>query len=210
VAGTVISTLRTHAPDIEGSLVVWQWVEVASSLALATVLFAIMYKVLPDAIVSWRDAWVGGIMTAVLVAAGRYLPALYLTFTSVGAFGAAASLVVVLVWIFLTGLLLIYSVEFTQAWGQKHGRPVRPREWAEEVVELPAREAALLEECDLTAPRPPSGTPATRQQSVPPPEIVGQLGPSIEPRRWRRWRLLLTALAAAVLARRAARQPRLR
>jgi membrane protein len=98
------------------------------SFAVITLLFAMIYKVLPDAEVAWRDVWVGAILTALLFTAGKYLIGLYLghsTLTS--AFGAAGSVILLLTWVYYSALILLFGAEFTRACARHSGSPMRPK-----------------------------------------------------------------------------------
>lgn len=98
------------------------------SYALATVLFAFIYKVLPSAKVSWRSVIVGALVTAGLFTLGKFLIGLYLGQAAPGsAFGAAGSLVVLLIWVYYSTQLLLLGAEFTQVYATRHGGGVRYR-----------------------------------------------------------------------------------
>lgn len=118
-------------------------------LVLFTLLFAAVFKVLPDADVRWEDVWVGAFATALLFVVGKYLFSLYFSTANVGAaFGAAGSVVVVLVWIYYTALLLLLGAEFTQVYARRHGAKILPSKGAV-LVEREEREVpreALLDE----------------------------------------------------------------
>jgi membrane protein len=96
--------------------------ELAVSLLVLTLMFALLYRYVPDAEVRWRDVWLGGIMTAVLFALGKTAIGYYLGRASVGsAYGAAGSMVVLLVWVYYSALIVFFGAEFTQAWATRHG-----------------------------------------------------------------------------------------
>jgi membrane protein len=98
----------------------------ALSLALSAVLFALIYKLLPDARVGWRSVWVGAVATALLFNLGKYLIGLYLGQAAVGSsFGAAGSLAVLLVWVYYSTQLLLVGAEFTQVYATRFGRGLR-------------------------------------------------------------------------------------
>jgi membrane protein len=101
---------------------------VVLSYALATALFAFIYKVLPAARVSWRSVMVGALVTAGLFTLGKYLIGLYLGQAAPGsAFGAAGSLVVLLIWVYYSTQLLLLGAEFTRAYATRFGGGVRYR-----------------------------------------------------------------------------------
>jgi len=97
------------------------------SLALFTVLFAAVYKVLPDARIAWADVWVGAAVTAGLFTLGKFLIGLYLGTSSVGSpYGAAGSLAVLLVWIYYSAQVIFLGAEFTQAYACRYGSCIQP------------------------------------------------------------------------------------
>ena len=96
--------------------------EIAVSLLVLTFVFALLYKYVPDAEISWRDVWLGGLITAVLFTLGKTAIGLYLGRASVGsAYGAAGSMVVLLVWVYYSALIMFFGAEFTHAWATRHG-----------------------------------------------------------------------------------------
>lgn len=110
------------------------------SFAVISALFAAMFKVLPDAVVAWRDVWVGAIGTAVLFVVGKFLIGLYIGQSDPGsAFGAAGSLAVLLVWIYYAAVIVLLGAEFTQAWAESKGREIVPEQGAVRVVERKQR-----------------------------------------------------------------------
>ncbi len=123
---------------------VFHGLNVAVSLAVITTLFALIFKVLPDAQFPWREVWVGAAMTAALFIAGELLIGLYLGRGSVGStFGAAASLVVVLVWVYYSAQVLLFGAEFTQVYVNKFGSGSRPSAGALPATARPS--AAVLQ-----------------------------------------------------------------
>lgn len=105
------------------------------SFALITLLFAMIYKVLPDVEIGWRDVWIGAAATALLFTVGKFLIGLYLAKSSVAStYGAAGSLVVVLLWIYYSAQILFLGAEFTQVYASHHGSNIRPSAHAVPVV----------------------------------------------------------------------------
>jgi membrane protein len=106
------------------------------SLAVITLLFAAIFKVLPDAVIAWRDVWVGAFVTALLFELGKWAIGLYLGNSNPGkAYGAAGSLAVLLVWIYYTAMIVLFGAEFTQTWAVRRGSGIRPEEGAVMVTE---------------------------------------------------------------------------
>lgn len=102
--------------------------EFAVSFAVITFLFAMIYKVLPDAEVAWGDVWVGAAVTALLFSVGKFLIGLYLGSSSLGStYGAAGSLAIFLVWVYYSAQILFLGAEFTQVYAQRSGRPIVPK-----------------------------------------------------------------------------------
>jgi membrane protein len=102
--------------------------DLALALTVITVLFAMIFKVLPDVQLRWRDVWKGAFLTALLFSVGRFLISIYLGRTGVAStYGAAGSLVVLLMWVYYSTLILFYGVEFTRALLEEQGLKVRPK-----------------------------------------------------------------------------------
>ena len=98
-----------------------------ASLGIITVLFAVMFKILPDAEIAWRDVWVGGFATALLFTIGKTAIGVYLGTADPGsAFGAAGALALILIWIYYSALIVLVGAEFTQVWSVREGRGIRP------------------------------------------------------------------------------------
>ena len=95
--------------------------ELAVSLVVLTLGFALLFKYVPDAEIRWRDVWLGGFVTAVFFTVGKTALGYYLGQASVGsAYGAAGSMVVLLVWVYYSALIVFFGAEFTQAWATRH------------------------------------------------------------------------------------------
>lgn len=113
---------------VPGDTLVWQALESLLSLAVFAFVFAAIFKVLPDALIAWRDALTGAALTALLFAAGKFAIGLYLQRSDVGgAYGPAGSVVVLLVWVYYSALILLLGAELTQAVAAERGAPIRPR-----------------------------------------------------------------------------------
>ena len=94
----------------------------ALTLLITTILFALLYKVVPDTRIEWEDVWVGAFVTATLFSIGKFFIGLYLGKAGVGsAYGAAASLVVFLVWVYYSAQVFFLGAEFTRAYAERHG-----------------------------------------------------------------------------------------
>jgi membrane protein len=105
------------------------------SLGVIAALFALILKVLPDGRVTWRDAWVGGVLTSVLFTIGKTALGVYLGKAAPGsAYGAAGSLVVIVLWLYYASLILLFGAEFTKVWASAHKREIQPEAGAVKVV----------------------------------------------------------------------------
>src|SRR5689334_3631415 len=101
------------------------------SLVVITALFALIFKVLPDAQIRWRDVWVGAALTSVLFIVGKFAIELYLGKSNVGSsYGAAGSLVLILVWVYYSVQILLYGAEFTQVYAHWMGHHIQPSDEA--------------------------------------------------------------------------------
>ncbi|MCA9873987.1 MAG: YihY/virulence factor BrkB family protein [Anaerolineales bacterium] len=138
---------------------------------LPAVAFAVIFKALPDAEVAWRDVWLGAVVTAVLFALGNYLISIYLRYSSVAsAYGAAGSLIVMLLWVYYSAQIFFFGAEFTQVYANQHGSKVMPAEHAvavrrqrlDELLEPPAAPPPAY---PLAAYQPPPGDSPLRQRS---------------------------------------------
>ena len=99
------------------------------SFEIITLLFAMMFKLLPDAKISWRDVWVGAATTALLFVMGKFLIGLYLgTSDAASGFGAAGALVILLLWVYYSAQILFLGAEFTQVYSRHFGSRIVPSE----------------------------------------------------------------------------------
>ena len=106
------------------------------SFGVITVLFAMIYKILPDVEIGWNDVWIGSAITAFLFVVGKILLGLYLGRSGVAtAYGAAGSLVLILVWVYYSAQILFFGAEFTQVYANKYGSRIKPDKDAVPVTE---------------------------------------------------------------------------
>jgi len=105
------------------------WADNLVSIVLLTLLFAMLFKVLPDVEISWGDVWIGGALTAILFTLGKFLLGLYLARSTVSsAYGAAGSLVVILLWVYYSAQIIFFGAEFTQVYARKYGSGIIPKQ----------------------------------------------------------------------------------
>ena len=104
-------------------------------IGLLTTVFTTVFKVLPDARVRWRDVWVGALVTTILFVVGKELIGLYLKSSTLSStYGAAGSLVLLLIWIYYSSVIFLVGAEFTKAYSQRVGKAIRPKRNAVKVV----------------------------------------------------------------------------
>jgi len=109
----------------------WRTVNAGVTFAMTMLLFAILFKILPDAHVRLRHVWLGAAITALLFSIGKGLLALYLTRPETASvFGAAGALVVVMLWIYFSAIILLFGAEFTQAHARRRGDVIEPKSYA--------------------------------------------------------------------------------
>ncbi len=103
-------------------------IESLVSLAVVTLLFATIFKVLPDVVLRWQDVLIGAVVTAVLFTIGRSVIAIYLAYTATAStYGAAGSVVMILLWVYYSSLILLFGAAFTRSLLLRRGRPLIPR-----------------------------------------------------------------------------------
>jgi membrane protein len=103
----------------------------ALTLAVVTGIFTIIFKVLPDVLLKWKSAIVGALFTAILFSLGKYLIGVYIEKGNpASTFGAAGSIIVILLWIYYTSIILYFGAEFTQAYAEKYDNGIQPAEYA--------------------------------------------------------------------------------
>jgi membrane protein len=111
-----------------------QFANLVISIGVITVLFALIYKFLPDAEIAWRDVWLGAFVTAILFSLGKMLIGLYLGNSAVASsFGAAGSLALLLIWIYYSAQILFFGAEFTQVYANNYGSKIVPEEDAQAI-----------------------------------------------------------------------------
>ncbi len=121
--------MRSYFPDV--TVIVLEVLNVAISFIVITILFGVIFKVLPDAKIAWKDVRVGAFFTACLFMLGRYVISVYIETTGTGsAYGAAGSIIVILVWVYYTAAILYFGAEFTRVYVDYTGAQIQPAEYA--------------------------------------------------------------------------------
>lgn len=135
--------VQNHVP---GGLSAAVSLYLCADVVVIIVLFAVIFKYLPDMKIRWRDVWVGAILTAILFLLGKWALGLYLASGAAGsAYGAASSLITLLLWIYYSSQILLFGAEFTQVYTRKFGSDVEPDAYAV-CIEREEREVSHREE----------------------------------------------------------------
>ena len=132
VISTILVILGNYLRDlVPGFTYLWQLLNFLVSFGIVTLLFALIFKILPDAKIAWKDVWMGAALTALLFDIGKFLLGFYLGKTSLAsAYGAAGSLVIILTWVFYSAQILFLGAEFTQVYVRSGGKEIAPAEYA--------------------------------------------------------------------------------
>jgi membrane protein len=130
VVSTGIEALRNYVSQRFAGDAVWlEWANAILSFALFTLLFAMIYRILPDAKIPWRDVWLGAFVTSLLFVFGKWAIGLYMGRAAVtSAFGAAGSIVALLVWVYYASFIVLFGAEFTHAYAKLLEEHVTPPE----------------------------------------------------------------------------------
>jgi len=135
VSLTIEGTLKAFSPQLQavlpGGIVIALTIYVLFDLAVVTLLFALIFKYLPDAQIRWRDVWFGAFITAIFFGLGKWALGLYLgSGSAASAYGAGSSLISLLLWVYYSSQILLFGAEFTQVWANRFGGQVIPDEHA--------------------------------------------------------------------------------
>jgi membrane protein len=135
VSLTLESLLKAFSHYVQsalpGGIVVAMAVYLIFDFAIVVLLFAMIFKFLPDVQIQWRDVWIGAVITAILFGFGKWLLGFYLGSGAAGsAYGAASSLITLLLWVYYSSQILLFGAEFTQVYAARAGRAFKPTEYA--------------------------------------------------------------------------------
>lgn len=126
--------LKDFFPNV--TIIFFQIINIIISFTVIMTLFGVIFKVLPDAKIAWKDVRTGAFFTACLFMLGRFLIGIYIDFTSTGsAYGAAGSLIVILVWVYYTAAILYFGAEFTKTYAEFTGARIEPADYAVYVIQ---------------------------------------------------------------------------
>jgi membrane protein len=127
----------------DASVYIFQGINYAILMMVITTLFTIIFKVLPDATIKWRDSLLGAVFTAVLFLIGKFLISLYLSYSNIDMmYGAAASVILILLWVYYTSIILYFGAEFTKVYALRHGAGIQPNKTAVFIIKQEAKEFA--------------------------------------------------------------------
>jgi membrane protein len=122
VLDAAISAVGDRVTTFVGGEAVMQIIQLVFSFVVVTVLFAAIFRILPDLKIAWRDVWLGAVFTSVLFVLGKFGLGIYLGKAAVGsAYGAAGSLVILLVWVYWSAQILFFGAEYTQVYARTYG-----------------------------------------------------------------------------------------
>lgn len=110
-------------------LYIFYVVDFLISISIITLLFAMLFRFLPDVNIEWKSVWTGAVITALLFVIGKYALALYFGNAEPGStYGAAGSIILILLWVFYSCLIMFFGAEFTQVYARRYGHRVEPNE----------------------------------------------------------------------------------
>ncbi|WP_276498639.1 YihY/virulence factor BrkB family protein [Pontibacter litorisediminis] len=133
VISAAISVLSDYITDMIPDIGYWviKGLDFIISIGLITLLFALILKYLPDAYIRWKDTLIGALITAILFTIGKFLISWYIGTSDPGsAYGAAGSIILILVWIYYSSMIVFFGAEFTQQYARKYGQRITPKEHA--------------------------------------------------------------------------------
>lgn len=129
VVETIGNRLKEAFPDV--AVVILYIINLIITLGVTTILFSIIFKVLPDIRIKWKAIWPGAIATAILFMIGKFLISVYIAQSNIGStYGTAGSLVILIVWIYYSSIILYFGAEFTKAYALQKGVHIVPSEYA--------------------------------------------------------------------------------
>jgi membrane protein len=123
----------------------WNGISTLVSIVVTTGLFALLFRILPDVRLRWRDVTTGAVVTALLFTVGQQLIGLYLGQSSIATmYGAAGSVMILLLWVYYSCQIVLFGAEFTRVWAARHGVKVKPEEFAVKDPEAVQPKSALI------------------------------------------------------------------
>lgn len=127
--------LKGRFPDV--TIVLFYIVNLVITVAITCFIFAIIFRVLPDAKIRWKDVWAGALTTTFLFLLGKFGISFYISKNNIGTtYGPAGSLVVLVLWVYYSAIILYFGAEFTKAYAVQYGHPIFPSEYAVTVEQV--------------------------------------------------------------------------
>ena len=121
--------LKMHFPDV--TVVLFYIINLVITLCVTSMIFGVIFKVLPDAKIKWKDVFAGAVATSLLFMVGKLGISVYISKSNVGStYGTAGSLVILLLWIYYSSIILYFGAELTKAYAIKYGSPIHPNDYA--------------------------------------------------------------------------------
>jgi membrane protein len=143
LVSSLLDLLSSHLERFfsEDIIVLFYILNILIVLVVITALFAIIFKILPDAIIRWRDVIKGSFFTALLFMGGKFLISFYISRSNIGVtYGAAATIVIILLWVYYSSVILYFGAEYTKCYAVEAGSGIRPKDTAVFVVKQEAKE----------------------------------------------------------------------
>jgi membrane protein len=147
----ILSTLLTVLSDwvafyfSQTFNIVFRFLDLFLSLGVVTLLFAAIFKFLPDAKIPWRDVWTGALVTALLFVLAKFALGLYFGHSNpASAYGAAGTVILIMLWVSYAGLILLFGAEFTRAYADRRGVQVKPQDFAVSTCDATTAEVATM------------------------------------------------------------------
>ncbi|CAN5272253.1 YihY/virulence factor BrkB family protein [soil metagenome] len=129
IVDAIGARLQNMLPQI--TVIMLYIVNLLITFLVTTILFAVIFKVLPDANVRWKDVWAGSFTTALLFMIGKLLISLYIAKSNIGmTYGTAGSFVIFLIWVYYSAIILYFGAEFTKAWAINYHHGIKPSPFA--------------------------------------------------------------------------------
>jgi membrane protein len=130
LSAAVTSVSEWFSSNVSKQLVIiFSALDIILSVGVVTLLFASIYKFLPDVKIKWRDVWVGAFLTSILFVIAKFLLGLYFGHSNPGStYGAAGSIILIMLWVSYAGLILLFGAEFTKTYADRYGEKLQPTE----------------------------------------------------------------------------------
>jgi membrane protein len=143
LANSVMDLLSDHLKSFfeDSTIYIFYGINIIIILIITSLLFAVIFKILPDASIKWKDAFTGSVFTAFLFLLGKFLISLYVSKSNIDStYGAAASIIAILLWVYYSSIILYFGAEFTRTWAIYYGSGITPADTAVFIVKQEAKE----------------------------------------------------------------------